>query len=90
MKQVEEEYYKLIDSNTVANTSTTKPVEAPKKDTLLPITPLRPLVEQAKALPPELLDQIVSMAKAEPTETEKKAKLELRIVSGDQVEGGSS
>lgn len=67
MKQVEEEYYKLLENHS-ADTSAPKQSisDATKKDTILPITPLKPLIEQAKALPPELLDQIVTIAKAEP------------------------
>ncbi len=72
MKQVEEEYYKLMDnhpSETNQKQNTTDSIV--KKDTIIPITPLKPLVEQAKALPPELLDQIVQMAKAEPNNSKE-------------------
>ena len=71
MKQVEEEYYKLIENHSQdSNSSKQNNSEtAAKKDTIIPITPLKPLVDQAKDLPPELLDQIVIMAKAEPNET---------------------
>jgi hypothetical protein len=78
MKQVEEEYYKLIENHTsVETTNSKKPTTdtVPKNDTILPITPLKPLIDQAKALPPELLEQIVVMAKAE-------------TKSQDQGEGG--
>jgi hypothetical protein len=73
MKQVEEEYYKLIENHTVPETNASKVTSAgtldpEKKDSLLPITPLKPLVEQAKQLPPELLDQIVSMIKSDTAE----------------------
>lgn len=73
MKQVEEEYYKLIENHTQESTTSKSNGSdtLPKKDTILPITPLKPLVDQAKALPPELLDQIVIMAKAEPSEVKK-------------------
>lgn len=75
MKQVEEEYYKLIENHTTdASAPKQTNGEMPKKDTIIPITPLKPLIEQAKALPPELLDQIVSMAKSEPTEAQEKSK----------------
>ena len=85
MKQVEEEYYKLIENHT--NTEVTngnKQNGNEKKDTILPITPLKPLVDQAKALPPELLDQIVTMAKAD------SPKPQLRNVSLENLEGGLS
>jgi hypothetical protein len=67
MKQVEEEYYKLLDKHTTESSQKQSNTDSGiKKDTIIPITPLRPLVEQAKALPPELLDQIIQMAKTEP------------------------
>jgi hypothetical protein len=90
MKQVEEEYYKLIENHT--NTEVTNGTKqngnesGMKKDTILPITPLKPLIDQAKALPPELLDQIVTMAKAEPIEEPKLMK----NVSLENLEGGVS
>lgn len=73
MKQVEEEYYKLIENHTVPETNASKltsgnTLDPEKKDSLLPITPLKPLVEQAKQLPAELLDQIVSMIKSDSSE----------------------
>ncbi len=73
MKQVEEEYYKLLD-NHPPDTSAPKQTGTDtiiKKDTIIPITPLKPLVDQARALPPELLDQIVTMAKAEPNNSKE-------------------
>lgn len=75
MKQVEEEYYKLVENHST-DTSAPKQLngDGSKKDTIIPITPLKPLIEQAKALPPELLDQIVSMAKADPNESQEKSK----------------
>ena len=74
MKQVEEEYYKLIENQ---NQETNVPKQngtdlLGKKDTIIPITPLKPLVDQAKALPPELLSQIVAMAKQEGEAPENK------------------
>lgn len=68
MKQVEEEYYKLLENHT-SEASAQKQNSADgstKKDTIIPITPLKPLLDQAKALPPELLEQILTLAKAEP------------------------
>lgn len=68
MKQVEEEYYKLIENHSNVETTNPKKQTADsvlKNQTILPITPLKPLVDQAKALPTELLEQIVVMAKAE-------------------------
>lgn len=75
MKQVEEEYYKLVENHTT-DTSAPKQTngDVSKKDTIIPITPLKPLIEQAKALPPELLDQIVTMVKSEPQEFQEKSK----------------
>jgi hypothetical protein len=78
MKQVEEEYYKLIE-NHPSDSSAPKQTSADaaiKKDTIIPITPLKPLIEQAKALPPELLDQIVTMAKAEPNNSKENIEKE--------------
>lgn len=77
MKQVEEEYYKLLE-NHATDTSAPKQnsADATKKDTILPITPLKPLIDQAKALPPELLDQIVIMAKAEPINSKENIEKE--------------
>lgn len=67
MKQVEEEYYKLLENHaTDASAPKQTSADGLKKDTIIPITPLKPLIEQARTLPPELLDQIVTMAKAEP------------------------
>lgn len=87
MKQVEEEYYKLIENYTnTEGQSGNKQNGNEKKDTILPITPLKPLIDQAKALPPELLDQIVSMTKAGNMETPKV----LRNVSLENLEGGIS
>ena len=75
MKQVEEEYYKLIENHT---TDTSAPKQstgdAIKKDTIIPITPLKPLLEQARNLPPELLDQIITMVKSEPSDTQEKSR----------------
>jgi hypothetical protein len=78
MKQVEEEYYKLIenhptDSSAPKQSSTEGTI---KKDTIIPITPLKPLIEQARTLPPELLDQIVTMAKAEPNNSKENIEKE--------------
>lgn len=78
MKQVEEEYYKLLDNHSTTSSSDTASQKQSgsdttmKKDTIIPITPLKPLIDQAKGLPPELLEQIVIMAKAEPLEEKEK------------------
>jgi hypothetical protein len=67
MKQVEEEYYKLSDHTTsqnsapklLTNHADTEKKELPKDITgLIPPTPLTTLIEQAQALPPELLKQL--------------------------------
>ena len=75
MKQVEEEYYKLVENHpTDSSQKQTTNEKQVAKDTIIPITPLKPLVDQARALPPELLEQIVSMAKedkSEPSSSEK-------------------
>lgn len=76
MKQVEEEYYKLTENHQAEPKQTG--LDPTKKDTILPITPLKPLVDQAKALPPELLDQIVLMAKAEPNNSKEQIEREER------------
>lgn len=78
MKQVEEEYYKLLENHpTDASAPKQSSTDgAQKKDTILPITPLKPLVDQAKALPPELFNQIVIMAKAEPNNSKENVEKE--------------
>ena len=58
MKQVEEEYYKLSEvqestKNPQTNTNTS--------DTLLPMSPLKPVGELAKAMSPELKKQLASL-----------------------------
>ena len=79
MKQVEEEYYKLGDSdmiqasvntkgalpNTIVN-SGTMPTRS-----LIPPTPLNSLIEQAAALPPDLLKQIYDVASGQQKPTDK-------------------
>lgn len=66
MKQVEEEYYKLTDSQHTETSSTKSEPGATsqgaKKDSLIPPTPLNTLLEQYNALPPELLQQMATMA----------------------------
>lgn len=64
MHQVEEEYFKLTDTQTQAVSATEHKQDKKLNtliSTLIPPTPLNSLVEQAKALPPELLKQLVSM-----------------------------
>jgi hypothetical protein len=75
MKQVEEEYYKLIENHpTDSSAPKQSNGDLSKKDTIIPITPLKPILDQARALPPELLEQIVSIAKAESSESQEKSK----------------
>ena len=77
MKQVEEEYYKLTENHPTDSSAPKQTgTDATKKDTIIPITPLKPLIDQAKALPPELLDQIVQMAKAEPNNSKETVERE--------------
>jgi hypothetical protein len=59
MHQVEEEYFKLTDMQ--SSNAPGEQKQEKKTNTLIPPTPLTSLVEQAKALPPELLKQLVSM-----------------------------
>lgn len=63
MKQVQEEYYKLIDGNThLPGGKPGEPTETKDKlslDSLIPPTPLKPLLEQASKLHPELLKQLL-------------------------------
>jgi hypothetical protein len=76
MKQVEEEYYKLSDAPNQSNPQQAKPNPTISNGTtpgstatdkklevgsLIPPTPLNNLLEQAQALPPELLRQLASM-----------------------------
>lgn len=61
MHQVEEEYFKLTDMQSQTANAPGEQKQDKKTNTLIPPTPLTSLVEQAKALPPELLKQLVSM-----------------------------
>lgn len=71
MKQVEEEYYKLTEPQTQAESSSNPKSDSStaasgtaliKKHSLIPPTPLNTLLEQYNALPPELLQQMATMA----------------------------
>jgi hypothetical protein len=79
MKQVEEEYYKLGDSDMTQASVTTKSVlpntivssaTMPVRS-LIPPTPLNSLIEQAAALPPDLLKQIYDVASGQQKPTDK-------------------
>jgi hypothetical protein len=63
MKQVQEEYYKLIDGNAhLPGGKPAEPADSKEKlslDSLIPPTPLKPLLEQASKLHPELLKQLL-------------------------------
>lgn len=75
MKQVEEEYYKVNENQsqtshakitTKQDDSTTEVKEETQTsssglDNLIPPTPLKPILDQAQNLPPDLLKQIVAM-----------------------------
>ena len=79
MKQVEEEYYKLGDSDMTQASATTKGVlpntmvngTSPPMRSLIPPTPLNSLIEQAAALPPDLLKQIYDVASGQQKPTDK-------------------
>jgi hypothetical protein len=64
MKQVQEEYYKLIDGNahlpSIGKTSDgTETKDKLSLDSLIPPTPLKSLMDQASKIPPELLKQLL-------------------------------
>jgi hypothetical protein len=60
MKQVEEEYYKLSEIHESAkHPQTQTQTQAP--DSLLPMSPLKPIGEMVKSLPPELRSQLVGL-----------------------------
>lgn len=71
MKQIEEEYYKLTEAHTPATTvstgaatvtTTTETEAAPKEknlDSLIPPTPLKPILDTIQSLPPELLRELL-------------------------------
>lgn len=71
MKQIEEEYYKLTESHTtataaitttVANTGSSEAEAAPKEknlDSLIPPTPLKPILDTLQSLPPELIRELL-------------------------------
>lgn len=71
MKQIEEEYYKLTESHAPAtaspsttvtntNTSETEPQTKEKNlDSLIPPTPLKPILESLQNLPPELIKELL-------------------------------
>jgi hypothetical protein len=70
MKQIEEEYYKLTESHTTAtpsatttltNTGTSGPEPNKDKnlDSLIPPTPLKPILDTLQNLPPELIRELL-------------------------------
>ena len=79
MKQVEEEYYKLGDSDMTQGSVSTKSAlpntivssETMPVRSLIPPTPLNSLIEQAAALPPDLLKQIYDVASGQQKPTDK-------------------
>lgn len=88
MKQVEEEYYKLGDSDMTQTSVAAKAAAAPMMNgngngnghghsgetinrSLIPPTPLNTLIEQAAALPPELLKQIYDTVSGGQKSTDK-------------------
>ena len=59
MKQVEEEYYKLLDTHSnTPQTSGQAPRPTPTVSNLIPPTPLNTILEERANLPPELLSQL--------------------------------
>jgi hypothetical protein len=87
MKQVEEEYYKLTDSHTPAtaapvkektNTSDTSiTIKEKNLDSLIPPTPLKPILDTLQNLPPELLRELLQKKSSPKVEdAEQKANKE--------------
>lgn len=72
MKQVEEEYYKL--SETQEATKHPQPQQAQATDSLLPMSPLKPVGEMVRTLPPDLKNQLINLG----------------FKSGDTLENGPS
>lgn len=70
MKQIEEEYYKLTESHTPApttinatssteNSDTTITIKDKNLDSLIPPTPLKPILDTLQNLPPELIKELL-------------------------------
>lgn len=60
MKQVEEEYYKLSESQETTKHPTPQ-TQTQTLDTLIPISPTKPITEMDKAIPPDLMKQLVAL-----------------------------
>ena len=85
MKQVEEEYFKLVDNHAGLEGAKSNGDSKVKKDTLAPISPLRPEV------PIEIGIEEGSEPKGNSTDFETTiGSLKIREVSKDTVEGGKS
>jgi hypothetical protein len=61
MKQIEEEYYKLTDSHPTVPPTITAPVPTKGKnlDSLIPPTPLKPILDSFKNLPSEIVRELL-------------------------------
>lgn len=97
MKQVEEEYYKLSDAGSqhgtqaapkTTNGESSTETKKTEPNSLIPPTPLNNLIHQASSLPPELLQQIVSMATTSTNSVPATAATQRK--TSDEVEGDSS
>lgn len=62
MKQVEEEYYKLSESQEATkHPNPQSQTQAQNVDTLIPISPTKPITEMDKSIPPDLMKQLVAL-----------------------------
>ena len=85
MKQVEEEYYKLTDSHTPAaipplnkettnSNNTTVAIKEKNLDSLIPPTPLKPILDTLQSLPHELLRELLQNKSSPRVEDGQKQK----------------
>ena len=85
MKQVEEEYYKLTDSHVPATTppvnkepinanDTLVAIKEKNLDSLIPPTPLKPILDTLQSLPPELLRELLQNKSSPKVEDGQKQK----------------
>jgi len=85
MKQVEEEYYKLTDSHVPATTpplnkestnanDTLVAIKEKNLDSLIPPTPLKPILDTLQSLPPELLRELLQNKSSPRVEDGQKQK----------------
>jgi hypothetical protein len=102
MKQIEEEYYKLTESHTTAAPSVTTVVQntcnseaeaVPKEknlDSLIPPTPLKPILDTLQSLPAELIRELLqkkSLTSIEENAQQRDTETETEIKSPKAAQG---